>query len=97
MRDTRAIRYWQANLRLVLTLLFIWFVVPFAGGIVFVDFLDNYRFAGFKLGFWISQQGAILVFVGLILLYIRGMDQLDKQFSCDPDFSEPSNLEGEVE
>ena len=97
MRDTRANRYWRANLKLVLTLLCIWFLVPFAGGIVFVDFLDNYRFAGFKLGFWISQQGAILVFVGLILLYIRGMDQLDKQFSCDSESNALSDNEGEVE
>ena len=97
MRDTPANRYWRANLKLVLALLCIWFLVPFAGGIVFVDFLDNYRFAGFKLGFWISQQGAILVFVGLILLYIRGMDHLDKQFSCNSESSELSDNEGEVE
>ena len=97
MRDTRANRYWEANLKLVLKLLCIWFLVPFAGGIVFVDFLDNYRFAGFKLGFWISQQGAILAFVGIILLYIRGMDQLDKKFSGHSDSSEPSNLEGVIE
>ena len=54
--------YWQENIRLVKSLLSIWFVVSFLLSILFVDQLDNIRFAGFKLGFWISQQGAIFVY-----------------------------------
>ena len=41
--------YWQANIRLVLGLLSIWFLVSFGFGILFVDFLDQYQFFGFKL------------------------------------------------
>ena len=62
--------YWRANIRLILTLLVIWFVVPFLGGIVFVDALNEFRLGGYKLGFWIAQQGAIYLFVVLIFVSI---------------------------
>ena len=44
--------YWQANLRLMLVLLVIWFSVSFLAGIIFVDFLNQFRLYGYKLGFW---------------------------------------------
>ena len=75
--------YWQENLRLVKILLAIWFTVSFLLGIVFVDLLDNFRFAGFKLGFWISQQGAIFVYVFLIYFYLKAMDKLDDKYKLN--------------
>jgi len=80
MADNNAREYWKANIRIVLSLLSIWFLVSFGGGILFVDLLDNIRFGGFKLGFWIAQQGAIFVFVVLILVYIFLMDKLDSRY-----------------
>jgi putative solute:sodium symporter small subunit len=59
----------------------VWFIVSFGAGILFVDALDTIRFGGFKLGFWMAQQGSILVFVVLILVYIRLMDKLDSQYN----------------
>ncbi|MBT5559269.1 MAG: DUF4212 domain-containing protein [Proteobacteria bacterium] len=79
MNNTNA--YWQANIRLIVKLLLIWFVVPFLGGIVFVDLLNEVRFGGYKLGFWIAQQGSIYLFVVLIFIYARQMNKLDDQFS----------------
>ena len=58
--------YWRSNVRLVLALLFVWFLVSFLAGIVFVEFLNQFRFFGYKLGFWFSTQGSIYVFVALI-------------------------------
>ena len=49
-----------------------------------MDFLDGIRFGGFKLGFWISQQGSIFVFIALIFTYIRAMDKLDSQYKQEP-------------
>ena len=72
--------YWKANIRLVLTLLAIWFLVSFGCGILLVDLLDNIRFGGFKLGFWMAQQGSILVFIVLIFVYINRMDKLDERY-----------------
>ncbi len=76
-------QYWKANLRLMLILLSIWFVVSFVFGIVIVDFLDRFHIFGFKLGYWFSHQGSIFVFVGLIFVYSWRMNRLDKQFGVD--------------
>ncbi|MFT5136381.1 MAG: putative solute:sodium symporter small subunit [Arenicella sp.] len=73
--------YWQANLKIICTLLVIWFTVPFLGGIVFVEFFNQFRLGGYPLGFWIAQQGSIYLFVVLIFYYARKMSQLDDKFS----------------
>lgn len=75
--------YWQANLRLMLVLLVIWFSVSFLAGIIFVDFLNQFRLFGYKLGFWFSQQGSIYFFVGLIFVYAWRMNALDKKFGVE--------------
>ncbi|MEX0963584.1 MAG: DUF4212 domain-containing protein [Pseudohongiellaceae bacterium] len=83
MSDSSAHSYWKANIRLVLSLLAVWFFISFGCGILFVDTLDTIRFGGFKLGFWIAQQGSIYVFVILILIYIRAMDKLDSKYNLE--------------
>lgn len=75
--------YWRANINLMLILLAIWFSVSFLAGIVFVDFLDQYRLFGYKLGFWFSQQGSIYFFVLLIFIYTWRMNVLDKKFGVE--------------
>ena len=75
--------YWQANIRLVLGLLSIWFLVSFGCGILFVDFLDQFKFFGFNLGFWFAQQGSIFVFVILIFVYINRIKKLEQRFDKD--------------
>ena len=72
--------YWAANLKLVASLLLIWFFVSFGCGILFADYLDQFTLFGFKLGFWFAQQGSIYVFVILIFIYINRMMKLDKKF-----------------
>lgn len=72
--------YWAANLKLVASLLLIWFFVSFGCGILFADYLDQFTFFGFKLGFWFAQQGSIYVFVILIFIYIHKMQKLDQKF-----------------
>jgi len=83
--DARA--YWKANVRLLSILLSIWFFISYVCGILLVDVLDNIRFGGFKLGFWIAQQGSIYVFVILIFVYIHMMDRLDRKYRSDRDIS----------
>ena len=97
MSDSSAHSYWKANIRLVLSLLFVWFFISFGCGILFVDALDTIRFGGFKLGFWIAQQGSIFVFVGLILFYIRAMDKLDSKYNLDSSNENAVAAEGESE
>ena len=84
-RDTRA--YWRANLRLLLSLLAVWFVVSYGFGILLVDVLNRIRIPGigFPLGFWFAQQGSIYVFVVLIFVYVRKMNRLDREFGVHED------------
>lgn len=77
--------YWRANIRLMLILLSIWFLVSFVFGILMVDYLDQFHFFGFKLGFWFAQQGSIYTFVILIFVYVWGMNRLDKKFNVRED------------
>lgn len=88
MKHARGRAYWRANIRLLSILLLVWFTVSYGCGILFADALDTIRFGGFKLGFWMAQQGAIYVFVILIIVYIRQMDKLDEQYYRERDDGE---------
>ena len=69
--------YWRTNIKYVCILLLIWFSVSYGGGILLADWLNQFKFAGFPLGFWVAQQGAIYVFVILIFVYVFLMNRLD--------------------
>ena len=80
--------YWKENIRLVLSLLGVWFLVSFGMAILFVDILDNIRFFGFKFGFWMAQQGSIYCFVILIFIYVYKMNKLDHKYGVSEDQDE---------
>jgi len=75
--------YWQENIRILKILLSIWFVVSFMMSVIFVDQLDVIRIGGFKFGFWMAQQGSIYVYVILIFIYLKMMDNLDRKYHHD--------------
>lgn len=75
--------YWKKNLKYLMILLSIWFIVSYGCGILFADSLNSIKMGGFPLGFWFAQQGAIYVFVLLIFVYVRLMNKLDKEFDVD--------------
>ena len=76
-------KYWQANIRLVIGCLLVWFFVSFGCGILFVDQLNAFRLGGYQLGFWFAQQGSIYIFVALIFFYTWRMNQLDRKFNVE--------------
>ena len=73
--------YWKSNLRIVFSLLVVWFIASFGFGIIFSDMLDQIKVGGFKLGFWFAQQGSIYIFVLIIFGYVWLMKRLDKRVS----------------
>lgn len=79
------VAYWKENLRLMLTLLSVWFVVSFGFGILLVDVLNQFSFFGFKLGFWFAQQGSIYTFVVLIFVYVNSMNKMDRKYHVHED------------
>ena len=83
MSKSNAKSYWKENIRYVLILMFIWFLVSFGFGILLIDELNQFKIAGFKLGFWFAQQGSMYVFVVLIFVYVHLMNKLDKKHGYD--------------
>ena len=77
-RDLKA--YWSANITYVLILLAVWFCVSYVFGIIFADQLDSIKIGGFPLGFWFANQGSEVIFVILILIYVKLMNALDIKF-----------------
>ena len=68
--------YWRTNLALISVLMLIGFVVSF-GIPLMATRLAHVRFAGFSLPFYFGAQGAILVYVALIMVYIVLMQFAD--------------------
>ena len=75
--------YWKTNLKYLVILLIIWFIVSYGFGIILAEPLNTIQLGGFKLGFWFAQQGSIYVFVILIFVYVRLMNKLDKEYDVD--------------
>ena len=74
-----ASNYWKKSLSLVAKLLSVWFIVSFGCGILFKEQLDQFSIGGAPLGFWMAQQGSIICFVILLILYAYLMNKLDKE------------------
>ena len=75
--------YWRENIRLLVSLMAIWFAVSFGCGILFRGFLDQFSLGGYPLGFWFAQQGSIYVFIALIVFYVVRMKQIERKYDLD--------------
>ena len=84
--------YWRTNLRLLCSLLVVWFVCSFGFGILLVEQLNAFEIFGVQLGFWFAQQGSIFVFVVLIFVYVWRMHAIDQQFGVEDD-DEPDSYD----
>jgi len=82
-KSQNAHNYWKENLRCLVLLLTIWFLVSYGAGILFRSLLDQIQIAGFPLGFWFAQQGSIYFFVLLIFIYVNWMNRIDKKYGFD--------------
>ena len=96
MNDRNNDAYWKANIRLMLILMSIWFLVSFVFGILLVDMLNQIQFFGFKLGFWWAQQGSIYVFIILIFTYTVMMQRIDRKFGVSDDDEDDAAKNEEV-
>ena len=83
MNDDNLKQYWAINIRYVLILISVWFVVSYGFGILLAPVLNNIQIGGFKLGFWFAQQGSIYIFVILIFVYVYLMNKLDIHFGVE--------------
>ncbi len=83
MDAEKAQAYWKENIRTILALLVVWFVVSLGAGVLFINQLNTIEISGVKLGFWFAQQGSIYAFVILIFVYVYKMGKIDKKYGVD--------------
>lgn len=74
--------YWRKNLVITAILLSVWFVVTFVEA-WFARELNSITFLGFPLGFYMSAQGSLAIYVIIIGVYALYMKKLDKEYNVD--------------
>jgi putative solute:sodium symporter small subunit len=74
--------YWRRNLTLTAILLAIWFVVTFVASF-YASELNGFSFMGFPLGFYLGAQGALLVYLLIVVVYALYMNRLDREYGVD--------------
>ena len=72
--------YWKTHLKYIIILMAIWFVFGLGFSVLITDVLNQFKFAGFPIGFWFAMQGSIIVFVVLLFVYMRLMNKLDEKY-----------------
>lgn len=80
MDAEKAQAYWKENIRMILILLVVWFIVSLGAGVLFINQLNAIEISGVKLGFWFAQQGSIYAFVILIFVYVYKMGKIDEKY-----------------
>lgn len=66
------------HLKLKAGLLLLWALVSF-GGTYFARDLQSLVFGSWPLGYWIAAQGAVLVFIGIVVVYGWAMNRFERQ------------------
>ena len=66
------------HLKLKAALLLLWALVSF-GATYFARDLQALVIGGWPLGYWIAAQGAVLVFIGIVVVYGWAMNRFERQ------------------
>lgn len=85
--DPHSAPYQKACLKIAGSLLLIWFSVSFGCGIIFRNWLDEHapQVGTAPFGFWMAQQGSIICFVILLVIYAVLMNRLDTKHGYNED------------
>ena len=74
--------YWRKNLVYTAILLFVWFIATFVVA-WYARELNTITFFGFPLGFYMSAQGSLAIYVAIIGVYAWLMRRLDLEYNVD--------------
>ena len=73
-------QYWRTNVIVISILLGIWCIASCCCSILFIEQLNEFKIGNLPFGFWMANQGSMLTFVILILVYAVIMDWADRRF-----------------
>ena len=71
--------YWHKNLVITTILMIVWFIATFVVG-WYARELNGTTILGFPLGFYMAAQGSLIIYVVIIFIYARYMNNLDKVY-----------------
>jgi putative solute:sodium symporter small subunit len=82
-RQASESRYWRRVVRTTGALLAVWLLITLVGP-WFARDLSGLSLFGFPLSFWVASQGALLLYLAVIVVYALVMDRLDEPFEQEP-------------
>ena len=79
------VAHWHGSNLIVMSILTAWFLVSLGASVLFRDFLDANlpAIGGAPFGFWMAQQGSIICFVLLLIIYRSLMNRLDHKHGLE--------------
>ena len=79
--------YWSRSLIVVFVVLLAWAFISLGCGIFLREFLDANlpQIGGAPFGFWMAQQGSVIGFLVLLVVYMLLMNRLDTQHGYSED------------
>ena len=82
--DDATRRHWRTSQRIAALWLAVWVGVTF--GITYFARELNGSLFGWPFSFWVAAQGALLVYLALVVLHARWMNRLDARLgAAEPD------------
>ena len=95
--QNEANKFWKQNLKLISVLLAVWFSVSYGIVILLGDVLSGVSFMGTSLPFWFGQQGSIITFLGLLVIYAVAMNRItDSIQDAEPEEDESPQPDWEL-
>jgi cation/acetate symporter len=84
--------FWKANLRVILVLLILWFAASFGPVLISPILNQTQVLTGFPLGYYMSGQGSLLIFLGIATAYAWRVSRIERELghSNDIDVSDQS-------
>lgn len=76
--------YWRENRKLMWIVLVVWALVSYGAALI-SGWLNRIVVLGFPLGYYMGAQGALLVFLLLIVFYAKRMDETDRKYRVEED------------
>ncbi len=80
MEEEKAVAYWRANLKVIISTLAVWALVSYIFAIILAEMFNGIYIGQVPMGFWWATQGSMFVFVILIFVYSKIMDNIDEKY-----------------